>query len=145
MKSGRWAFLCGVMLAGLLLGAFSGCATQRLALMDAKSVPAKLSPGDDAVICVKVIDPKGVVAAVTATVREFPTFIMDLNDSGEEGDNVAGDGVWSFAVEVPGEAPAGVYNWDFAAFDANGDPVKVTTEDRGEEPLTAETVVEIVY
>ena len=133
----------GLILMVLVVSA--GCAQQRLAMMDARSDPAKLSPGDESVICVRVIDTQGVVAAVTATVREARNISLDLNDSGEEGDKVAGNGVWSFAFEVPYEAPAGEYNWDFEAFDADGDPVKVTTEEGGEEPLIAEASVEVVY
>jgi len=112
--------------------------------MDAMSDSAKLSPGDESIICVRVIDTQGVVAAVTATVREYRAISLDLNDSGEQGDEVAGDGVWSFAFDVPYEASAGEYNWDFEAFDADGDPVKVTTEEGGEEPLIAEASVEVV-
>ncbi len=143
MKSGKWAILCGVAVVVLALGA--GCARQRLAMMDARSDPAKLSPGDEGLVCVLVLDTQAVVAAVTASVREYPTMVVDLNDNGEEGDKVAGDGVWSFAIEVPEAASAGVYNWDFAAYDANGNPVKVTTEEGAEESLTAETAVEILY
>ena len=133
----------GLILMGLVVS--TGCAQQRLAMLDARSDPAKLTAGDESIICVRIIDTQGVVAAVTATVREYRAIILDLNDSGEEGDKVAGDGVWSFAFEVPYEASAGEYNWDFEAFDANGDPVKVTTEEGGEEPLTAEASVEVVY
>lgn len=129
----------------MVLVVSTGCAQQRLAMIDARSDPAKLTAGDESIICVRVIDTQGVVAAVTATVREYRAIILDLNDSGEEGDKVAGDGVWSFAFEVPYEASAGEYNWDFEAFDANSDPVKVTTEEGGEEPLTAEASVEVVY
>jgi hypothetical protein len=145
MKSGKWTILRGVAVVVLVLGAFSGCARTRLAMMDARSDPAKLAPGDEGLICVRVMDTEGVVAAITATVREYPTMVLDLNDNGEDGDAIAGDGIWSFAVEVPDAALAGVYNWDFAAFDASGNPVKVTTEEGGEEPLDAETAVEIVY
>ncbi len=132
---------------GLILIVFvviTGCAQQRLAMMDARSDPAKLSPGDESLICVRVIDTQDVVAAVTATVREYRAIILDLNDSGEQGDKVAGDGVWSFAFDVPYEA-FGQYNWDFEAFDDNGDPVKVATADGGAEPLIAEASVEVVY
>ncbi len=132
----------GLILMVLVVSA--GCAQQRLAMMDARSDPAELSPGDESIVSVKVIDTQGVVAAVTATVREYPAISLDLNDSGEEGDKVVGDGVWSLAFDVPGEAGAGQYNWDFEAFDANGDPVKVTTEEGGEEPLIAEAAVEVV-
>lgn len=128
----------------MVLVVITGCAQQRLAMMDAMSDSAKLSPGDESIICVRVIDTQGVVAAVTATVREYRAISLDLNDSGEQGDEVAGDGVWSFAFDVPYEASAGEYNWDFEAFDADGDPVKVTTEEGGEEPLIAEASVEVV-
>jgi hypothetical protein len=133
---------------GLILMVFvviTGCAQQRLEMIDAMSEPAKFSPGDQTIVSVRVIDTEGVVAEVTATVREYSAISLGLNDSGKEGDEVAADGLWSIAFEVPGEADAGEYNWDFEAFDANGDPVKVTTEEGGDEPLTAEASVEVVY
>jgi hypothetical protein len=114
-------------------------------MMDAGSEPAKFSPGDETIVSVRIIDTQGVVAEVTATVREYRSISLDLNDSGEEGDKVAGDGIWSLAFEIPSEASAAEYNWDFEAFDAKGDPVKVTTEEGSEESLTAEASVEVVY
>ncbi len=129
----------------MVLVVITGCAGQRLAMVDAMSDPAELSPGDDSILSVRVIDPQDVVAEVTATVREYTAISLPLNDSGEEGDEVAGDGVWSLAFEVPYEASAGEYNWDFEAFDADGDPVKVTTKEGGEEPLTAEAAIEVAY
>jgi hypothetical protein len=133
----------GLILMVLVVSA--GCAQQRLAMIDARSDPAEFSPGDETIVSVRVIDTQCVVAAVTATVREAPSIILDLNDSGEEGDKVAGDGVWSLAFDVPGGAGAGQYNWDFEAFDSNGDPVMVTTADGGAEPLTAEASVLVAY
>ena len=127
----------------MVLAIVAGCAQQRLAMMEARSEPATVSPGDDSVVSVKVIDKEGVVAAVTATVREYTFISLDLNDSGENGDAVAGDGVWSSAFEIPGEADSGEYHWDFEAFDANKDPVKVTTDAGDEEPLAAEATVTV--
>jgi hypothetical protein len=129
----------------IVLVVITGCAQQRLAMMDARSDPAEFSGGDETIISARVIDTQGLVAEVTATVREAPDIILVLNDSGEESDKVAGDGVWSIAFDVPGGAPAGRYNWDFEAFDDNGDPVKVATADGGAEPLIAEASVEVVY
>ena len=129
----------------MVLVVITGCAQQRLAMMDAASEPAKFSSGDETIISVRIIDTQGVVAKVTATVREAPDNNLELNDSGQKGDKVAGDGVWSSAFDVPGGAPAGEYNWDFEAFDANEDPVMVTTDAGGAEPLTAEASVEVVY
>ena len=134
----------GLILMVLVVSA--GCAQQQqLAMMDARSDPAEFSPGDETIVSVRVIDTQGVVAEVTATVREYSDIILVLNDSGEEGDKVAGDGVWSLAFDVPGGAGAGQYNWDFEAFDANGDSVKVATADGGAEPLTAEASVLVAY
>ncbi|MHC4132322.1 MAG: choice-of-anchor X domain-containing protein [Planctomycetota bacterium] len=129
----------------LMLVLISGCASQRLEMIDAKIDPPKASPGDESVISVKVIDTKGVVAAVTVTVREYPEVVMDLKDNGQQGDTVAGDGVWSIAFDIPYEAPEGEYNWDFEAFDADGNPVKITTKEGSEKLLTAEAPVELVY
>jgi len=129
----------------MVLVVSAGCVQQQLAMMDAGSDPAKFSPGDETIVSVRVIDTQGVIAEVTATVREHRNIILDLNDSGDQPDKVAGDGVWSCAFDVPGGASAGRYHWDFEAFDANGDPVKVTTADGGAEPLTAEASVEVVY
>ena len=133
----------GLILMVLVVSA--GCAQQQLAMIDAGSDPAEFSPGDETIVSVRVIDTQCVVAAVTATVREYSAISLDLNDNGEEPDKVAGDGVWSFAFDVPGEAGPGQYNWDFEAFDADGDPVMVTTADGGEEALTAEASVLVVY
>jgi len=131
-----------IALVALLLGIVPGCATQRLAISDAKILPAKVAPGQEAVLSLKVIDPKHDVKAITATVREFPDISLDLNDSGGEGDKVAGDGVWSYAIEVPYGAPAGTFNWDFEVYDASGNVIKVT--EKGEEKaLKAEATVEI--
>jgi len=146
MSSRRWTMLGSVAIAGLVLALVGGCATTKQpALIDAKLVPAKVSPGEDTTICVTVIDPQGIVDVVTATVREYPEISFDLNDNGEEGDKVAGDGVWSYAMEVPGEAPPGEYNWDFEAYDADGNLIKVTGEGGEIVPLTAEAGVEVLF
>ncbi|MHC4281339.1 MAG: choice-of-anchor X domain-containing protein [Planctomycetota bacterium] len=128
----------------ILIVIFSGCAGQRLEMIDAKINPEETSEGDEIIISVKVIDTKDIVAAVTATVREYTSISLDLNDSGQNGDEVAGDGIWSIAFEVPYGA-AGEYNWDFEAFDANGDPVKVAAKEGDDEPLIAEAPVKVGY
>ena len=51
----------------------------------------------------------------------------------------------SYQITIPGEAPPGEYNWDFEAFDADGNPVKITTKEGSEKLLTAEAPVELVY
>ena len=130
----------GLILMVLVL--IIGCAGQRLLMMDAATDPVKVSPGDVATVRVKVVDTKGVVASVTATVREAPEIVLDLNDNGEEGDKVAGDGIWSMDIDIPWDAPAGMYNWDFEAFDADRVPVYIKVEGK-ETQLTAEAEVQV--
>ena len=142
----RKVTVCGVAFVSLIVGLLSGCATTKQpALVDAKLVPAKVSPGEETVIQVKLVDPQGVVSVIAAVVREYPEISLDLNDKGENGDAVAGDGIWSFAMEVPGEAPPGEYNWDFEAYDANGNLVKVTGDSGEAVPLTTEASIEILF
>jgi len=142
----RRATVCGVALVGLIVALVSGCATtgQQPELVDAKVVPAKASPGDKTLVQVELVDPQGVVSVVVATVREFPQMSLDLKDNGENGDAVAGDGIWSCAMEVPAIAPAGEYTWDFEAYDAAINPVQVTGEGGETVPLTAEAASEVL-
>ncbi len=130
----------GLILMTLVL--VFGCAGQRLMMMDAAMDPVKVSPGDVATVRVKVVDTKGVVASVTATVREAQEIVLDLNDNGEEGDEVAGDGIWSMDIDIPWDAPAGTYNWDFEAFDADRVPLTVKVEGK-ETQLVAEAEVTV--
>jgi len=146
MISRRRVTACGVAFVGLVVALITGCATTRQpAFVDAKLVPAKVSPGEETVIQVKLEDPQGIVSVVVATVREYPEISFDLNDSGENGDAVAGDGIWSYAMEIPGEAPPGEYNWDFEAYDVDGNLVKIAGEGGEMVPLTAEASIEILF
>jgi len=141
MASRTWTVLCV-----LALVVFAGCATTKQpALIDAKIVPARLAPGEGAIICVRVIDPEAIIAEVNGTVRGYEEISLDLNDKGENGDVAPGDGVWTVAVEVPGGAPPGKYNWYFEAYDADGDLVKVTTDAGETVTLTAEASAEIGF
>jgi hypothetical protein len=144
MASRTCTVLGGAALVALVV--FSGCATTKQpALTGAKILPARLAPGEGGVISVTVVDPQGIVAVVTATVREYPEISYDLNDAKADGDEVPGDGVWTFAIEVPGGAPPGQYNWYFEAYDTGGNLIKVTTETGETVTLTAEASVEIVF
>jgi len=141
MKSRTWTTLCLAALVGLSLGAVSGCVTQRLTMTDAKVEPAEVSWGDEAVISVRVIDPEGKVKVVTAGVRELPEVLIGLNDNAEWGDKVAGDGLWSHLIGIPWDTPVGLFHWDFQAYDAHGNVIKVIEE----RALTAEAAVEVTY
>jgi hypothetical protein len=144
MASRTWTVWGAVAVVGLVL--FTGCATTKQpALIDAKIVPARLAPGEGAIISVRVIDPQAIITEVNGTVRGYEEISLDLNDKGENGDVVPGDGVWTVAVEVPGGAPPGKYSWCFEAYDADGNLVKVTTDTGEAITLTAEASVEIVF
>ena len=144
--SSRRVTLCGVAFVGLVVALVSGCATtaQQPALSDAKVVPAEASPGDKTLVQVKLVDPQGLVSVVVAPVREFPQISFDLKDNRENGDAVAGDGIWSHAMEIPPVAPAGEYTWDFEAYDADINALEVTGEDGETVPLTAEATAEVL-
>lgn len=132
----------GLML--MLTVLLAGCAGQQLAMLEAMNDPPAVNPGDEAMVSVRVIDRKGVVDEVTATVMEYRDMVIQLNDEGEQGDIVAGDGVWSYRFSVPYEAPTGEYHWEFNAYDSSGHPVSIMTKEGEEAPLTAETVVEVM-
>lgn len=144
----RWCWLTVALVVAVL-----GCAKEEepvpaavapvASLSDARAVPANISMGQTTLLSVKVTDPQGVVKSVNAVVREYPSFSLDFNDAGQEGDEVAGDGIWSYTVEIPGMAPPGVYNFDFKACDADGNPITVTSESGEEEPLTAKVAIQV--
>jgi alpha-L-fucosidase len=92
-------------------------------LADARIRPASIRIGEHVVGTVAVDDPARQVAAVEAVVAQAPDYMFRLNDAGENGDEVAGDGIWTFALDV--DAPPGVYHIDFVAHGAAGDALRV--------------------
>ena len=135
--------MTGLGLISIILLVITGCSGKRLAMMDAMSDPGKVAPGEATILQVKVDDPFKVVSEVTATVREYPEIVLDLNDNGENGDKIAKDGVWSYHIDVPDDTQTGIYNWDFKALDSKGILLKVTNDEGKDEPLNATTVLEI--
>ena len=63
------------------------------------------------------------MAEVVATVREAPDFNFRLNDKGEDGDEKAGDNIWSREVTVPLDAPADTYHLEILAKDTDGNEI----------------------
>lgn len=131
----------GIVLLSMLM--VMGCSGTKLALEKARVDPSMLAPGDQAVIIINVIDKDSVVANVTATVVEYPDIVLNLNDNGENGDKVSGDGIWSYQIEVPGETDPGIYKFKFDAYDKNGKKLKITNDDGNIVPISAETAVEV--
>jgi hypothetical protein len=80
----------------ILLVLIIGCSGTKLAMDEAMVDPPIVNAGDQALIIVKITDKEKVVNKVTATVREYPEIVLDLSDAGENGDEVSGDGTWSY-------------------------------------------------
>lgn len=115
----------------------SGCNTlsRQPKLMEAQITPSVLRPGDSALMTVHVKDKYGVVRDVVGVVREDQRQKFRLRDDGvAPHDTTAGDGVWSFLVDVPFLAPPGQFTLEFTALDSRGKPVLVKTRE-GTVPL----------
>jgi len=134
----RTVFICFVLII------CAGCAHQQLMLTGAQVSPPEISPGAEILVSVHVIDTKGVVKEVIATVREERSIRLELNDLGENGDKAAGDGVWSAGFRVPYDARSRTYHCNFSAYDVNGDRVKIKTKENGEAYLKTEVPVKVV-
>jgi len=87
--------------------------------------PNQLKPGDEALITVKLKDKHQVVQGIEGVVQENQRITFDLNDRGEQADAAAGDGVWTFGVKVPFQAPEGQFLLDLTAYRSDGNPVPV--------------------
>jgi len=60
------------------------------------------------------------VSKVVGTVREYTDFMVELRDNGEQGDEKAGDNIWTRQITVPWEADPGTYHLDISVYDKNG-------------------------
>ena len=98
---------------------FWGCAGQ-LAIKEITADPNEVTAGKQATLMVIFTGPKKKVASVTATVREAPEVYYRLNNDGKNGDEEAGDNIWTCNAIVPYEAMPGTYNLDISAKDTEG-------------------------
>jgi len=78
--------------------------------------------GEKGILSVNVIDTESKIARISMVVREYPEYIYELNDNGENGDVRAKDGIWSAEVNVPIEA-YGKYNLDCVLYDSDDIPM----------------------
>lgn len=131
------AFALAALLAGC--NTLGGQPQMRSAII----TPAELWPGDTALITVHVADPEGVIHRVEGTVREDDRIRLRLYDDGTSGDEVAGDNIWSLAVDVPYEAAPGRFTLDFTAYRADGQPVPVR-DASGEVTILTQTTPMII-
>lgn len=82
--------------------------------------PKEAEPGGNAKIFVILKGSTDKVSKIIATVREAPDMYFSLNDEGKDGDEKAGDKIWSYEVVVPWEAYAGTFHIDFSVYDKEG-------------------------
>ncbi len=136
--------IAALIVVSAFLAAHAATAPQ---LSEARVEPAVVQPGGHAVLTAKVEDPLHGVAQVMATVVEYPAFRIALNDEGKGDDKQAGNGLWTGSLEVPGEAPSGLYHLDVQLFDAagnviaiDGQPLKTTVAVEVKQPTAAATL-----
>jgi hypothetical protein len=115
----------------------------RLALNSATVVPNDVTPGAVVTITVSVVDADKKIDTVAASIPSMKLMI-DLHDNGVNGDQVAGDGIWSGTITIPADGVGGVQEITVAGFDANGAPVTLLGSDQKPVPLIAKTQINVV-
>lgn len=91
--------------------------------------------GESAILTVRFEGLSNQVISVKAVVREAPQNIYVFNDNGRDGDDLAGDNVWTSRLDVALNADPGEYHLDIRAFDMNWNPIFLSgtmKEGRGE-------------
>lgn len=104
--------------------------------------PAVARAGEKVRMSILVLNGVGVVDTVSATIGGTE-IQFELNDNGENGDSVAGDGQWSGELVLDAQLPAGRLGLNIVAFNANGQPVKVKDAAGQMVDLAAPVVVEV--
>jgi hypothetical protein len=132
----RHSVLRAFCLPALTLGALAllqGCNTMggQPEMVDARITPDALKPGDEALITVQLKDKNNVVSGIEGVVQEDQRITFDLNDRGEQSDQKPGDGVWSFGVKVPFQAPEGQFLLELTAYREDGNPVSIRQKEGG--------------
>lgn len=112
---------------------------------NASMEPAILSPGTSGLVTLEVADRFKVVWKVEGRLREDDRIVFEFNDTGENGDVVAGDDFWSIKVDVPFQSPPGEYHLEIVGYGASGDPVFVRNTEGDSVPLSALVDVVVRY
>jgi len=99
-----------------------GCAG-KLAIDQTFAAQSEADAGGTVKIFVVFKGPVDQVASVTATVREYPDFSFAMNNTGEEGDEKAGDNIWTYTLNFPYETPANLYHFDISVTDQSGNEI----------------------
>jgi len=97
--------------------------------------PPTVKRGESAILTVQFEGRPSNIAYVKAVLREAPSIMYVFHDDGCNGDDQAGDHIWTYRLHVVQEIPPGEYHLDIRALDMNWNPISLsgtTTEGRGE-------------
>jgi hypothetical protein len=89
----------------------------RVTIKEVFARPAEVKAGDTMILSVVFEGSIDDVFAVQAVYREGTDFYFVLNNNGKDGDEKAGDNVWSCKVQIPSVVTAGQFHFDFQAYD----------------------------
>jgi hypothetical protein len=100
--------------------------------------PAEVSAGGTLSVSVFFEGPQEGVLTVLAKFREATDLKYPLNDDGINGDERAGDHVWSGLIQIPSDVPKGGYHFDILALDRdlNGIYLPVSANGENREPAS---------
>jgi len=135
-----------LLAAALMAGAFAGCNTMagQPRFEQAEILPPALEIGQSGLVVVKVKDKHGIITGISGSVQGDQRYKLTLNDNGIDGDQTAGDGIWSLQVDARQEAPPGDFLMEFTAYRSDGAPVTVHSKEGGILPLSAQVPVRIL-
>lgn len=112
-------------------------------LWGAAVTPAAPRPGEDVLVTLQVSDPSGQVDTIACVVEEGDGFLFDLYDNGTHGDEIAGDGVWSYLLTVPTRLDVDTYTINVTPYDRRGNEIAVESDDGSMETLSAEIALPV--
>lgn len=115
-----------------------------LAFTDAAVFPARARAGETVLVTLRLSDPQGKVDTIGTALSGVDGPKFDLYDNGTRGDLVAGDGIWSYSLVIPGTAEAGDYAVVATAYDPNGTVVTVRDDEGSPISLMGKAVFRVV-
>jgi hypothetical protein len=132
----------------LIALAASGCITGSQPEFKKTDIsPKTFEPRQEGVLTVKLRDPFDIVDYVVGVLPGFEdrkSAHAYLNDDGVEPDKKADDDVWSVNVQAPIGAPAGTFMYILTAYNGDGEPIVVRTEE-GAKVLSTTVQFEVSY